>query len=222
MADQDFFDLRTLVTRLTFFSASPLPSVLTTRPSVPVLSLLSAKNLHVEAYVRQNLNEGQSPISLIMKTALFAATLFSVLLPALAAPSPTVAAEATGPTQIRTDQDPVYHFYLQESGGAPILGPEASASNFTVGSTVEMSGATLFLNVNMNVTTSYKPLTLDSTAKTTTWTMSGDTIVASGQQNFVVCPMTGSSNFNLFLQTGDDMPSTACTDWITIHLPCLC
>ena len=74
----------------------------------------------------------------------------------------------------------------------------------------------------MSATTSWKPLTLDTTAKTTTWGMSGDTIIDSNTQNFVVCPIAGSSNFNFYLQTGNDMPSSACTDWITIHLPCLC
>jgi len=108
----------------------------------------------------------------------------------------------------------------------PILGPEASSGYFTIGSTVQLNSATggapLFLNVNTTGTNDWKSLSLDATATTETWTLSGDTLVASGQQNFVVCPISGSANFDLYLQTGTAMPSTACTNWITIHLPCLC
>lgn len=160
-----------------------------------------------------------------MKFFAIAATLLTASL-ALAAPSATSSAATPAGSQIRTDQDPVYHLYLQDVDGQPILGPEASSGYFTITNTVQLNSATggqpLFFNVNMTETTSYKSVSLDSTATTTDWTMSGDTIVAGGQQNFLVCPISGSANFDLFLQTGDDVPSSACTDWITIHLPCLC
>lgn len=119
---------------------------------------------------------------------------------------------------------PMIQLFIGVDGG-PVLGPESGAGLFTIGSTVQLNsaiGPPLFLNVNMTATTSWKPLTLDATATTTTWTMSGDTIVDGNTQNFAVCPISGSTNYNLFLQTGNDMPSDACTDWITIHLPCLC
>ncbi|EJD05944.1 uncharacterized protein FOMMEDRAFT_77495 [Fomitiporia mediterranea MF3/22] len=143
---------------------------------------------------------------------------------AWAFPTSTSSAAAAAGSQIRTDQDPVYHFYIQSTpvDGAPVLGPESSSGWFNIGSTVQDTNSSLFLNVDMSATTSYKPLTLDDTATTTTWSMSGDTIIASGQQNFVVCPSDNSSLLNFFLQTGNDMPSSTCTDWITIHLPCLC
>jgi hypothetical protein len=110
-------------------------------------------------------------------------------------------------------------------GGAPILGPEASSGYFTIGSTIALNSGSgkLYLNVNTTVTTSYKPLTLDATAKTTNWALSGDTITTGGQQNFLVCPITGSSNWNAYLQTGNDVPAgSSCANYITIHLPCLC
>lgn len=141
------------------------------------------------------------------------------------ATSTSTGATPTG-SQIRTDQDPVYHLYLQAIGGAPMLGPESSSGYFTIGSTVALNnfnGTELYLNVNTTVSTSYKPLTLGSTATTTNWSLSGDTIVSGGQQNFLVCPILGSSNWNLYLQLGNDVPAgESCTDYITIHLPCLC
>ena len=131
--------------------------------------------------------------------------------------------------------------------GAPVLGPESSSGWFTVGNTIQDTNSTLFLNVDLSPTTSYKPLTLDETAATTTWSLSGDTIITDGQQNFVVCPISGSELWNFYLQTGQrkilnsrmflfwsvltclcivilgsEMPTSSCTNWITIHLPCLC
>ncbi|KZS91248.1 hypothetical protein SISNIDRAFT_456850 [Sistotremastrum niveocremeum HHB9708] len=139
--------------------------------------------------------------------------------------STSTGAAPTG-SQIRADQDPVYHLYLQNVGGTPVLGSETTSGLFTLGSTITLNqagGSKLYFNVNTNVTTSYKPVTFDTTAKTTTWGLSGDTIIYGNQQNFLVCPITGSANWNLYLQTGNDVPSgVACTDYITIHLPCLC
>jgi len=147
-----------------------------------------------------------------------------------AVPSPSTTSSAATPTgsQIRTDQDPVYHLYLQNIGGEPQLGAEATSGYFDIGSTVALTGGAspLYLNVNMTATTSYKPVSF-GTSSTTSWGLSGDTIIYEGTsgsvQNFLVCPITGSTNWNLFLQTGNDVPAgNACTDWITIHLPCLC
>ncbi|THH09355.1 hypothetical protein EW145_g2066 [Phellinidium pouzarii] len=152
------------------------------------------------------------------------AALLSVASVVLAVPTSTSSSVAAVASQIRTDQDPVYHFYIQSTplDGAPVLGPEASSGYFNIGSTIQDSNSSLFLNIDMSATTSFKPLTLDTTALTTSWAMSGDTIVDGSMQNFVVCPISGSANYNFFLQTGDDMPSDECTDWITIHLDCLC
>ncbi|KAL5529121.1 hypothetical protein ACEPAG_5095 [Sanghuangporus baumii] len=152
------------------------------------------------------------------------AILLSLVSLTLARPTSTSSAAAAAGSQIRTDQDPVYHLYIQSTpiDGAPVLGPESSSGWFSIGSTIQDTNSSLYLNVDMSPTTSYKPLTLGDTATTTTWSLSGDTIVASGQQNFVVCPTDGSELWNFFLQTGNDMPSSSCTDWITIHLPCLC
>lgn len=75
----------------------------------------------------------------------------------------------------------------------------------------------------MTASTSYKPVSFGASATSAEWSMSGDTLVFDGQQNFLVCPISGSANYELFLQTGDDTPAGEdCTDWITIHLDCLC
>ncbi|KIJ49455.1 carbohydrate-binding module family 1 protein [Sphaerobolus stellatus SS14] len=146
--------------------------------------------------------------------------------PATTTPSSTATSSAPAATgsQIRTDQDPAYHLYLQNIGGTPTLGPEASSGYFTIGSTIALNnadGSQLFFNVNANATTAWKPVTFDKTATTTTWSLSGDTIIYGNQQNFIVCPISGSTNYNLYLSTSNDMP-TGCTNYITIHLPCLC
>ncbi|KAF8585978.1 carbohydrate-binding module family 1 protein [Ramaria rubella] len=151
----------------------------------------------------------------------------SSTVPSTVGGSPSSTASAPTPTgsQIRTDQDPAYHLYLQDIGGTPVLGPEASSGYFTIGSTISLNvnGTTLFLNVDEGATTDYKPLTLDATATTTTWGLSGDTIIYGSLQNFIVCPITSSTNYNLYLSgTNNDMPATTCTNYLTIHLPCLC
>jgi hypothetical protein len=41
--------------------------------------------------------------------------------------------------------------------------------------------------------------------------------------NFLVCPSASSGYYNLYLQTGSDTPSgETCSNYQTIHLPCLC
>ncbi|GJJ06471.1 hypothetical protein Clacol_000663 [Clathrus columnatus] len=106
--------------------------------------------------------------------------------------SSTPTGTATGPTptgsQIRSDQDPAYHLYLQSVGGVPELGPESSSGYFTIGSTITLNnpnGTSLFLNVDDSATTDWKPLSFDATATTTTWGLSGDTIIYGSLQNFV-------------------------------------
>ncbi|TCD71242.1 Endochitinase 1 [Steccherinum ochraceum] len=77
-------------------------------------------------------------------------------------------------TQIRADQDPVFHLYLQNLGGKPVLGPEASSGYFTISGSITLNaadGSKLFLNENESAATSYKALTLDSTASTTDWVL---------------------------------------------------
>ena len=51
-----------------------------------------------------------------MKAPILAAFVVSLSTTVLGAPSRTATAAAIGPTQIRTDQNPVYHLYLQSVG----------------------------------------------------------------------------------------------------------
>ncbi|KAI4517747.1 hypothetical protein EV122DRAFT_282484 [Schizophyllum commune] len=138
----------------------------------------------------------------------------------------TSAAAATG-SQIRAVQDPVFHFYLQNNAGTPMLGPESSSGYFTLGSTIalndESSASPLYLNVNSSVSTSYQPLTLDPTASTTNWGLEGDTIILTNprQLNFLACATADAAFYDVYVQNGNDTPGGSCT-MITLHLPCLC
>ncbi|KAF8906539.1 hypothetical protein CPB84DRAFT_1822831 [Gymnopilus junonius] len=136
------------------------------------------------------------------------------------------AATPTG-SQIRSVTDPVYHFYLQISGGLPVLGPESSAGLFTIGSTITLnqaSGPKLFLNINSTESTSYQPLTFGTTAITTDWALEGDTLVTTAprQLNFLACATSSTTIYDLYLQVGNDSPPRQSWTPQTLHLPCLC
>ncbi|KAH9892609.1 hypothetical protein C8Q73DRAFT_648830 [Cubamyces lactineus] len=149
----------------------------------------------------------------------------------------TTSSSAATPTgsQIRADQPPVYHFYLQSDGeracdghrGSPVLGPEASSGYFTIGSTISLNGADgskLYLNVDESATTSYKPLTFDAVATTTDWGLEGDTIITTAprQLNFLACSTSDPNVYDVFFQEGNDTPSGSSCTLVTLHLPCLC
>ncbi|KAJ8468915.1 hypothetical protein ONZ45_g17069 [Pleurotus djamor] len=140
-------------------------------------------------------------------------------------PSSTVSGPAPTGSQIRTVENPVYHFYLQNNGGVPALGPESSSGYFTLGSSISLNnadGSNLFLNINQT-STSYKPLTLGTTATTTNWGLEGDTIitVSPRQLNFLACSTSNPSFYDVFLQTGNDSPAGRSCSMATMHLPCL-
>lgn len=169
--------------------------------------------------------------------------------PTTTVPGPTTTttggATPTG-SQIRTVQDPVYHFYLQNSGtsvllglgeifylsvllagGTPVLGPEASSGRFTLGSTISLNnanGSKLYLNIDNSGTQSYKSLAFGSTATTTNWGLEGDTIITTSprQLNFIACPSSTSTIYNVYLQQGNDTPAGKTCTLVTLHLPCLC
>ncbi|KAI8992991.1 hypothetical protein BD414DRAFT_292422 [Trametes punicea] len=143
--------------------------------------------------------------------------------------APTTTSSAATPTgsQIRADQDPVYHFYLQSDGGTPVLGPESSSGYFTIGSTISLNGADgskLYLNIDESATTSYKPLSFDAVATTTDWGLEGDTIITTAprQLNFLACSTSDPNVYDVFFQEGNDTPSGASCALVTLHLPCLC
>ncbi|CAL1707580.1 unnamed protein product [Somion occarium] len=131
-------------------------------------------------------------------------------------PTTTVTGPAPTGSQIRAVQDPVFHLYLQNKGGKPMLGPEASSGYFTISGTISLNnadGSKLYLNADESVTTSYKPLTLDATSKTTDWGLEGDTIITTSprQLNFLACSSSTSGFYDVYLQEGNDAPSgTSC------------
>jgi len=177
-------------------------------------------------YYSQCLPGAASTTSTVIISPPTSSTVSSSTVTVTGTPTSTGTGSTATPTgeQIRTDQDPAYHLYLQDINGIPTLGPEASSGYFTIGSTIQLNnanGTSLFLNVDANATTDWKPLSFDATATTTTWSLSGDTIIYGNLQNFIVCPITGSANYNLYLSTTNNMPSN-CTNYVTIHLPCLC
>ncbi|KAF2639191.1 hypothetical protein P280DRAFT_429615, partial [Massarina eburnea CBS 473.64] len=140
--------------------------------------------------------------------------------------------EAATVGKIRGVQAPIYHLYLQANptnASTPVLGPEVSADNFTIGDTIQAKKTNAYLNV-VAATTSYKPLVWGAGAETTAWGLEGDTIItvtgsAFGRQlNFLACESKEASGyFDLFLQTGSEVPSgRSCSNYQTIHLPCLC
>ncbi|KAL0955900.1 hypothetical protein HGRIS_002096 [Hohenbuehelia grisea] len=143
--------------------------------------------------------------------------------------TPTTTSSGSKPTgsQIRTVQAPVFHFYLQNSNGAPVLGPESSSGYFTLGKTISLNnadGSKLYLNVDESATTSYKALTLGTTATTTDWGLEGDTIITTAprQLNFLACSTSNSALYKVYLQEGNDSPAGQSCTMVTMHLPCLC
>jgi len=146
------------------------------------------------------------------------------------APSASSTAVPAG-DEIRADQDPVYHLYLQNQGGAAVLGPESTDGRFNVSSTIILNsptgGAPLYLNIASG-NASYLPVSFGTTASTTGWALEGDTIITSqsspwGRQlNFIVCQATGGF-WDIYLQIGNGQPAGQnCTGDISLHLPCLC
>ncbi|KAF2036238.1 hypothetical protein EK21DRAFT_83940 [Setomelanomma holmii] len=133
--------------------------------------------------------------------------------------------------KIRGVRDPVYHLYLQAdsaSPSTPVLGPEATADEFTIGGTIQSRKTSLYLNIQ-NATTSYKPLKWETSGTTNAWGLEGDTIITvqgssyGRQLNWLVCQSSDASYYDLYLQLGSDTPSgRTCSNYQTIHLPCLC
>ncbi|RDB16949.1 Endo-1,4-beta-xylanase C [Hypsizygus marmoreus] len=142
-------------------------------------------------------------------------------------PTTTSSSPAATGSQIRTVQNPVFHFYLQNSGGNPVLGPESSSGRFTLGSTISLNSATgskLYLNIDNSGSQSYKALTFGASATTTNWGLEGDTIITTSprQLNFIACATSSSTVYDVYLQQGNDTPAGKSCTLVTLHLPCLC
>ncbi|KAI1637278.1 hypothetical protein F4809DRAFT_640698 [Biscogniauxia mediterranea] len=153
------------------------------------------------------------------------------------------AAATAKPEQIRTVQDPVFHFYLQaypDDPTIPVMGPEASSEYFDIGATIRSTNTSAYLNIASSSPdddddddegASYKTLVFGGEAEegvTDAWGLEGDTIITStgsayGRQlNFLVCQL-GGGFWQVYLQTGSDTPAgKTCSNFQSLHLPCLC
>ncbi|KFZ00016.1 hypothetical protein V500_01207 [Pseudogymnoascus sp. VKM F-4518 (FW-2643)] len=95
--------------------------------------------------------------------------------------SSDIAERQTKSYQIRGVQDPIFHLYLQSlpgNGTTPVMGPEATSEYFTIGETIQSTNTSLYLNIG-EASTSYLPLSFDTTATTTAWGLEGDTIITT-------------------------------------------
>ncbi|KAK0100952.1 hypothetical protein ONS96_006185 [Cadophora gregata f. sp. sojae] len=141
------------------------------------------------------------------------------------------------PYQLRGVQSPIFHLYLQTlpsskstSTPIPVMGPESTSEYFTIGNTIQSVNSSLYLNIGEKVDgRSYLPLSFAKTANTTAWGLEGDTVItvtgsAYGRQlNFLACNSRTNGYYDLYLQTGSDVPSgVTCSNYQTIHTPCLC
>ncbi|KAI0393564.1 hypothetical protein F5Y17DRAFT_458800 [Xylariaceae sp. FL0594] len=142
------------------------------------------------------------------------------------------------PEQIRGVTSPIFHYYLQaytQNATIPVMGPEASSEYFNIGGgSIQSANSTAYLVVGSD-STSYKTLTLSKTATPASgsapgWALEGDTIITGtgskwGRQlNFLVCKVgSGGDYWQVYLQTGSDVPSgKTCSNYQSLHLPCLC
>ncbi|KAF2455338.1 hypothetical protein BDY21DRAFT_350482 [Lineolata rhizophorae] len=129
--------------------------------------------------------------------------------------------------QIRGVRDPIYHLYLQDLDGKPVLGPEESADTFDISGTIQSTTTGLYLTIGES-DASYMPITWSEEGTTTAWGLEGDTIITTqsssyGRQlNWVVCADETSGYYDIYLQTGADVPPGDCSNYQTLHLPCLC
>ncbi|TRX89802.1 hypothetical protein FHL15_009235 [Xylaria flabelliformis] len=141
------------------------------------------------------------------------------------------------PEQIRGVSSPIFHYYLQASPQdptIPVMGPEASSEYFNIANgAIQSANSSAYLTVGTD-STSYKTLTLSASAGTPGWALEGDTIITGtssewGRQlNFLVCKVGGSGSsgddlWQVYLQTGSDVPAgKTCSNYQSLHLPCLC
>ncbi|KAH4507740.1 hypothetical protein HBI88_125890 [Parastagonospora nodorum] len=188
-------------------------------PCYPVRSLIAFCISHFALPLNPPTMPSLLPLLLLLPSALSLPT------------TSTTSTSAATIGKIRGVRDPIYHLYLQASTSSPstpVLGPESSAAEFTIGGTIQSRSTSLYLNVQ-NATTSYKPLKWESTATTTAWGLEGDTIITvqgssyGRQLNWLVCKSAEAAYYDLYLQLGSDTPSgRSCSNYQTIHLPCLC
>ena len=115
----------------------------------------------------------------------------------------------------------------------PVMGPEASSESFEIGTTIQSVNTSAYLNIVAG-DTSYKTLAFAAEgegAQTEGWGLEGDTIITTtgsawGRQlNFLACQIGGGGGqyWQVYLQTGSETPAgRTCSNYQTLHLPCLC
>ncbi|KAK2764945.1 hypothetical protein FQN54_008644 [Arachnomyces sp. PD_36] len=142
----------------------------------------------------------------------------------LASAAPTVAAGE----KLRGVTDPIFHLYLQvgEDGTSVVVAAEATAGEFTITESVQETTSGKYLNVQ-EADTSFKPLAFGAQENFSGWGLEGDTLITTDaseygrQLNFLACETETADVYQMYLQTGGDMPEGSCTSQ-TLHLPCLC
>ncbi|XXG97268.1 MFS siderochrome iron transporter 1 [Hypoxylon texense] len=161
--------------------------------------------------------------------------MFSSLASLLLVCAAALPAALAKPEQIRAVQSPIFHYYLQaypQDPTIPVMGPEASSEYFNIAGTIQSANTSAFLNIGAD-STSYKTLTFAGAGAgagaTDAWALEGDTIITStgssfGRQlNFLVCQLSGSQYWQVYLQTGSETPAgKTCSNYQSLHLPCLC
>lgn len=98
---------------------------------------------------------------------------------------PLVGLAAAKDYQIRSDQDPVYHWYLQGYPGnasLAVLGPVNSSEYFNIDGTIQSVNTSLYLNIGSD-STSYKTLTFGAAANFDDWDLEGDTIATESSSS---------------------------------------
>ena len=137
------------------------------------------------------------------------------------------------------------------ANSTPVMGPEATSEYFTIGSSIQSLNSSLFLNIGPGTGKSYLPLSLDTVPTTTAWGLEGDTVITTAassygrrkltilrncefsdsgsrlmdriELNFLACNSATTGYYTLYLQKGSDTPSGQnCSNYQTIHTPCLC
>lgn len=129
-----------------------------------------------------------------------------------------------------------------------VLGPAATSEYFNIAGSIQSTNTSNYINIGSD-TTSYKTLTFGKTAVTTGWGLEGDTIIttqtssygrreftllliqeglsrkltiSSAELNFLACKLDGQY-WQVYFQTGSATPSgQTCSNYQSLHLPCLC
>ena len=129
------------------------------------------------------------------------------LLPVALLSASAQAAAVAKPEQIRSDQDPVFHYYLQAypknsnyslsphlppsddvltplEASIVVLGPAATSEYFNIAGSIQSVNTSAYINIAGGESTSYKTLTFDKAATTTGWGLEGDTIITTQTSSY--------------------------------------